>query len=166
MAVSTVANSDTFRVSTPSDREIQLTRLFDAPRRLVYEAMTQPEHIRRWWGLLTPKHSVIECDVDLRVGGAWRFVGRGPQGDYAFHGVYRELAPPERAAFTEIYDPFPDAESLVTSLLTEEGRKTRLTATVIYPSVEVRDMVMNTGMAGGAAISYDRLEELMGELQR
>ena len=165
MAVSSVANSDTFRVSTPSDREIQLTRLFDAPPRLVYEAMTRPEHIRRWWGRLTPEHSVIECDVDLRVGGAWRFVGRGPQGDYAFHGVYRELAPPGRAVFTEIFEPFPDVESVVTSLLTEEGGKTRLTATVIYPSLQVRDMVVNTGMAGGAAISYDRLEELMTELQ-
>jgi uncharacterized protein YndB with AHSA1/START domain len=166
MAVSSVANSDTFRVSTPSDREIQLTRLFDAPRRLVYEAMTQPEHIRRWWGRLTPEHSVIACDVDLRVGGAWRFVGRSPQGDYAFYGVYRELAPPGRTVFTEIFEPFPDVESVVTSLLTEEGGKTRLTATVIYPSVEVRDMVVKTGMAGGAAISYDRLEELMIELQR
>jgi uncharacterized protein YndB with AHSA1/START domain len=166
MAVSSVANSETFKVTTPSDREIQLTRLFDAPRRLVYEAMTQPAHIRRWWGRLTPEHSVVECDVDLRVGGAWRFVGRSPQGDYAFYGVYRELAPPGRAVFTEIFAPFPDVESVVTSLLTEEGGKTRLTATVIYPSAEVRDMVIKTGMASGAAISYDRLEEVTNELQR
>jgi uncharacterized protein YndB with AHSA1/START domain len=166
MAVSSVANSETFRVTTPSDCEIRLTRLFDAPRRLVFEAMTEPRHIRGWWGRLTPEHSVIKCDVDLRVGGSWRFVGRGPKGDYAFHGVYRELLPPERAVFTEIFEPFPDVESVVTSLLTEEGDKTRLTATVVYPSKEVRDMVSSTGMADGAAISYDRLEELMRQLQQ
>ena len=166
MPVSSVANSGTFEVTTPSDREIRLTRLFDAPRHLVFEAMTRPAHIRRWWGCLTPEHSVIVCDVDLREGGAWRFVGRGPRGEYAFHGVYRELAPPERAVFTEIFEPFPDVESIVTSLLTEEGTRTRLTATVLYPSAEVRDMVANTGMADGAAISYDRLEALIGELQR
>jgi uncharacterized protein YndB with AHSA1/START domain len=167
MAVSRVANnSDTFQVTTPSDREIRLTRLFDAPRRLVFEAMTKPEHIGRWWGRLTDEHSVTVCEMDLRPGGAWRFVGRGPRGEYAFHGVCREVAAPDRLVFTEIYDPFPDAESVVTSLFTEENGKTRLTVTVIYPSVDVRDMVMKTGMAGGAAISYDRLEDLVGELQR
>jgi hypothetical protein len=91
------------------------------------------------------------CDIDLRPGGAWRFVGRGPQGEYAFHGVYREVHAPERVVFTEIYEPFPDAESVVTSVLTEENGKTRLTAIVLYPSLEVRDIVIGTGMAKGAA---------------
>jgi uncharacterized protein YndB with AHSA1/START domain len=166
MPASRVANSDTFTATTPSDREIVLTRLFDAPRHLVFEAMTKPEHIRRWWGILDDQHSVPVCEIDLRPGGAWRFVGRGPQGEYGFHGVYREIAPPDRVVFTEIFDPYPDVVSVVTSILTEEGGKTRLTVKCLYPSVEVRDMVLQTGMARGAGISYDRLEEVVAELQR
>ena len=166
MAVNIVANSDTFKVSTPSDREIVLTRLFDAPRRLVFDAMTKPEHVKRWWGILDDRYSLTVCDIDLRPGGAWRWVGRGPQGEFAFHGVYREIAAPDRLVFTEIYDPFPDVESVVTQVLTEEGGKTRLTVTALYPSLEVRDSVLKTGMARGAGISYDRLEDLVRELQR
>jgi uncharacterized protein YndB with AHSA1/START domain len=166
MAVSGVANSDSFQATTPSDREICLTRLFDAPRHLVFEAMTKPEHVRRWWGILDSEHSVSECEIDLRPGGAWRFVGRGPKGEYAFYGVYREIDAPGLCVFTEIFAPFPDVESVVTSVLTEENGKTRLTVSCLYPSVEVRDMVLGTGMARGAGISYDRLEDLVGELQR
>ena len=166
MPVSRAANSDTFTATTPSDREIVLTRLFDAPRRLVFDAMTKPEHVKRWWGLLDERYSVPVCEIDLRPGGAWRFVGRGPEGEYTFYGVYREIAPPDRIVFTEIFAPFPDVESVVTSVFTEENGKTRLTMTATYPSLEVRDMVMNTGMAGGAAISYDRLEDLVAELQQ
>ena len=165
MPVSRVGNSDTFKSTTPSDREIVLTRLFDAPRRLVFDAMTKPEHVRRWWGILDDRHSVVVCEIDLRPGGSWRFVGRGPQGDVAFYGVYREIAAPERLVFTEIFEQFPDIESVVSSVFTEEGGKTRLTATCLYPSMEVRDMVLKTGMTRGAGISYDRLEDLVRELQ-
>ena len=165
MAAGIVGNSDTFTATTPSDREIVLTRLFDAPRRLVFEAMTKPEHVKRWWGILDERHSVPVCEIDLRPGGKWRFVGRGPQGDYGFHGVYREIVVPERVVFTEIFDPFPDAESVVTSVLTEEGARTRLTATCVYPSLEVRDMVIQSGMTRGASISYDRLEALVQQLK-
>jgi uncharacterized protein YndB with AHSA1/START domain len=166
MPVSSAANSDTFKVSTPSDREIRMTRLFDAPRRLVWEAMNKPEHIKRWWGCLGEGYSVPVCEVDFRPGGAWRFVNRHPKGEAAFHGVYREINPPERVVFTEIFEPFPDGGSLVTAVLTEENGKTRLTVTAEYPSLEVRDMVLGTGMEKGAAISYDRLEEVASELQR
>jgi uncharacterized protein YndB with AHSA1/START domain len=167
MAVTRAANSDTFKTTTPSDREIVLTRLFDAPRALVFEAMTRPEHVKRWWGILDDKHSVVVCEIDLRVGGKWRFVGRGPRGDGPeFYGVYREIAAPERVVFTEIYAPFPDVESVVTTVLTEEHGKTRFTATCLYPSIDVRDMVIKSGMEKGAAISYDRLEEVASELQR
>ena len=166
MAVNIVANSDTFKVSTPADREIVLTRLFDAPRRLVFDAMTRPEHVKRWWGILDDRYSLTVCDIDLRPGGAWRWVGRGPQGEFAFHGVYREIAAPDRLVFTEIYDPFPDVESVVTQIVTEEGGTTRLTVTALYPSLEVRDSVLKTGMARGAGISYDRLDDLVRELQR
>ena len=160
MAASGVANSETFKVTTPSDTVIQLTRLFDAPRHLVFEAMSKPEHIKRWWGNLGEGYSVPICEVDLRVGGKWRFVNRHPQGDAEFYGVYKEITAPERVVFTEIYAPFPDAESVVTTVLTEENGKTRLTASSSYPSKEVRDIVLSTGMERGAALSYDRLDEI------
>jgi len=166
MAPSGVANSDTFNVTTPSDREITLTRLFDAPRKLVFEAMTRPEHVRRWWGSLDERYMMITCEIDLRPGGKWHFIGRGPKGEYGFHGVYREISAPERLVYTEIYDPFPDGESVVTQILTEERGKTRLTVTASYPSKDVRDFVLGTGMEKGAAISYDQLEIVARGLQR
>jgi uncharacterized protein YndB with AHSA1/START domain len=166
MAVSSVANRETFKVTTPSDREIRMTRLFDAPRDLVFEAMSRPEHITQWWGRLGDGYSVPVCEVDLRPGGAWRFVNRTPNGELAaFYGVYREVAPPDRVVFTEIFEMFPDVESVVTALLTEENGKTRLTATVIYPSRDVRDGVLASGMANGAGISYDRLEDVTAALK-
>jgi uncharacterized protein YndB with AHSA1/START domain len=167
MPASTAANSGTFTVSTPSDREIQMTRVFDAPRALVFEAMTKPEHIKNWWGNLGEGYSVPICEVDLRVGGKWRFVNRTPKGEEAtFYGEYREINPPHRVVFTEIFEPFPDAVSVVTSVLTEENGKTRMVATIEYPSREVRDMVKATGMERGAAISYDRLDDLVRAMQR
>lgn len=159
MPVGSVANSGTFKVTTPSDTDIHLTRLFAAPRHLVFEALTTPEHVRRWWGILNDQYSVPVCEIDLRVGGAWRFVGEGPDGRIpAFYGVYQEITPPERLVNTEFFEPFPDAGSVVTTVLTEEGGKTRMTVTASYPSKDVRDMVLETGMERGAAVSYDRLE--------
>lgn len=166
MAVSSAANSGTFQVTTPSDREIRLTRLFDAPRHLVFEALTRPEHIRRWWGALGDGYSVPVCEVDLRPGGKWRFINHHPHGDAEFYGEYREITPPSRLVYTEIYAPFPDGDSLVTTELIEENGKTRMTVTAQYPSLEVRDMVIKTGMERGAALSYDRLEDVVRELQR
>jgi uncharacterized protein YndB with AHSA1/START domain len=162
----TMGNSGSFEVSEPSEQEMRLTRLFEAPVQLVFEAMTKPEHIKRWWGQLGDGYSVPVCEVDLRPGGKWRFVNRHPHGEAVFYGEYREISPPHRIVFTEIFAPFPDAVSVVTSILTEEGAKTRLTATVRYPSAQVRDMVLGTGMIKGAGISYDRLEDLLAQLQR
>jgi uncharacterized protein YndB with AHSA1/START domain len=166
MIGSSTRNSDSFMVTTPSDQEIRLTRLFDAPRELVFEAMTKPEHVKQWWGRLGEGYSVPVCEIDFRPGGKWRFVNRHPNGEAEFYGEYREIDPPGRVVFTEIFAPFPDSVSVVTSELTEEGDKTRLTATVRYPSLQVRDMVVASGMARGAGISYDRLEDLLAELQR
>ena len=166
MVGSSTVNSASFQVTTPSDQEIRMTRLFNAPRRLVFEAMTKPEHVKQWWGRLGEGYSVPVCEIDLRVGGAWRFVNRHPKGEAAFHGEYREIAPPSRLVFTEIFEEFPDTVSVVSSDFTEEAGQTRLTVTVRYPSVQVRDMVMKSGMAHGAGISYDRLEDLVTELQR
>jgi uncharacterized protein YndB with AHSA1/START domain len=166
MVASHAANQQTFTVTTPSDREIRMTRLFNAPREIVFEAMTRPEHVKRWWGNLGEGYSVPVCEIDLRVGGKWRFVNRHPKGDAEFYGEYQEIAPPSRLVFTEIFAPFPDSPSTVTSELADENGKTRLTVTAAYPSREVRDMVMSTGMEKGAAISYDRLEDLVAELLR
>ncbi len=166
MLASRAANKDSFTVTTPSDREIRMTRLFAAPRELVFEAMTRPEHVREWWGRLGDGYSVPVCEIDFRVGGAWRFVNRHPRGEAAFHGEYREIAPPGRVVFTEIFEEFPDTVSVVTSELADEGGGTRLTVTVRYPSAEVRDMVLQSGMAQGAGISYDRLEDLVIALQQ
>jgi uncharacterized protein YndB with AHSA1/START domain len=158
-------NSATFQVTTPSDDEIRMTRLFNAPPSLVFEAMTKPEHIREWWGRLGDGYSVPICEVDLRVGGRWKFVNRHPGGEATFYGEYLELAPPGRVVFTEIFADFPDSPSTVTAELVAEGANTRLIATVRYPSKEVRDMVIATGMSRGAGISYDRLDDLVQRLQ-
>jgi uncharacterized protein YndB with AHSA1/START domain len=165
MVVSRAANSDSFTVTTPSAEEIRMTRLFDAPRRLVFEAMTKPEHVTEWWGRLGEGYSVPVCEIDLRPGGRWRFVNRHPNGEAAFHGEYREVTPPSRLVFTEIFEDFPDAVSVVTSEFADENGKTRMTVTVRYPSQEVRDMVISSGMSRGAGISYDRLEDLVVRLK-
>jgi len=102
------ANKDSFEVTMPSEQEIRMTRLFDAPRHLVFEAMTKPEHVKQWWGCLGEGYSVPVCEIDLRPGGAWRFVNRHPKGEAAFHGEYREITPPSRLVFTEIFEEFPD----------------------------------------------------------
>ena len=166
MAVSGVANSSTFTVTPTGDRAIVITRLFDAPRHLVFEAMTKPEHIRRWWGNLGEGYSVPVCDVDLRVGGKWRFVNRHPNGEVAFHGEYREIAPPSRVVFTETMEPLPPPGSVITSEFTEEDGKTRITATCVYDTAEIRDIVIASGMEKSAALSYDRLEEVALALAR
>lgn len=166
MPVNHAANSDSFDVTTPSEQEVRMTRLFNAPRHLVFEAMTKPEHVREWWGRLGAGYSVPICEMDLRVGGKWRFVNRHPQGEAAFHGEIQEMTPSSRLVYTEIFEEFPDVVSVVTAHLDDEDGKTRLTVIVRYPSQEVRDMVIATGMARDAGISYDRLEDLLVALQQ
>lgn len=166
MVASAARNKDSFEVTTPSDTDIRMTRLFDAPVQLVFEAMTKPEHVQRWWGQLGEGYSVPVCEIDFRVGGKWKFVNRHPHGEATFYGEYREIDPPGHMVHTEIFADYPDSVSVVTTRLTEENGKTRFTATVRYPSQEIRDMVMSTGMADGAGTSYDRMEDLLGALQR
>jgi uncharacterized protein YndB with AHSA1/START domain len=152
-------NTGTLNVTTPTDREVVLTRVFDAPRNMVWEAFTKPELLKRWFG---PRGwSLVVCEVDLRVGGGFRFVMRGPDGkDMGMRGVYREIVPPERSVHMESFDDYP-GESQVTAVFVEQGGKTTLTATVLYPSKEVRDIVIQSGMEHGAAESYDKLAELL-----
>jgi len=166
MVVSNAINSESFKVTMPSECEITMTRLFDAPRQLVFEAMTKPEHVKQWWGRLDEGYSVPVCEIDLRVGGKWRFVNRHPHGEVTFYGEYREITPPSRLVFTEVFADYPDTVSVVTTVLTEEGGKTRIAVTARYPSKDVRDLVMSTDMARGAGLSYDSLEVLLAELQR
>ncbi len=164
MVSNATANHESFNATTISDQEVRMTRLFNAPRELVFEAMSKPEHIKQWWGRLGEGYSVPVCEVDLRPGGKWRFVNRHPKGEAAFYGEYREISI-DRTVFTEIFEPFPDAVSIVTSELTEEEGKTRMTVTVRYASPMVLDMVLKSGMQQGASISYDRLEDLLATLR-
>lgn len=164
--VESAANAKSFEVNTPSEQEIRMTRLFDAPPELVFDVMTTPAHVKGWWGRLGEGYSVPVCEIDLRVGGAWRFVNRHPRGEAAFYGEYREIARPDRLVFTEIFAQYPDSPSVVHASFEKEAGKTRLTATVHYPSRQVRDMVLGSGMTRGAALSYDRLEDVLAELQR
>jgi len=156
-------NTGTLQVTTPSDREIVLTRVFDAPRSLVFEAFTKPELLKRWFG--PHGWSLTVCEVDLRVGGTFRFVLRGPDGtEMEMRGTYREIVAPERSVHTESFDDYP-GESQVTTVLVEREGKTTLTATVLYASREIRDAVVKSGMEHGAAESYDRLAELLASAE-
>ncbi len=152
-------NTGTLQVTTHGDREIVMTRVFDAPRHLVYDAFTKPELLKRWFG---PRDwSLVVCDVDLRVGGSFRFVLNGPGGvQMGIRGVYREITPPERSVHLESFDDYP-GEAIVTTVLTENAGRTTLTATVHYDSREIRDAVVKSGMEHGAAESYDKLAELL-----
>src|SRR3982751_3621761 len=152
-------NTGTLKVTTPTDREIVMTRVFDAPRRLVFDAFTKPELLKRWFG---PRGwSLVVCEVDPKVGGGFRFVLRGPDGkDMGMRGVYREIVAPERSVHMESFDDYP-GESQVTAVFTEQNGKTTLRVTVEYPSAQVRDIVLQSGMEHGAAESYDKLAELL-----
>jgi uncharacterized protein YndB with AHSA1/START domain len=156
-------NTGTLQVTTPTDREIVLTRVFDAPRHLVFDAFSKPELLKRWFG---PRGwSLVVCEVDFKVGGGFRFVLRGPdERQMGMRGVYREITPPERSVHMESFDDYP-GESQVTAVFVEQGGKTTLTATVLYASQEVRDAVIKSGMEHGAAETYDRLAELLPSLQ-
>jgi uncharacterized protein YndB with AHSA1/START domain len=152
-----------FSVAARGEREIALTRVFEAPRALVFEALTRPEHIRRWL-LGPPGWTMAVCEVDLRVGGAYRFVWRRDDGtELGMGGVYREIAPPERLVHTERFDAawYP-GEAVVTTVLIEEGGRTKLASTVSYVSRDARDAVLRSGMEAGVAASYDRLAGLLG----
>jgi len=157
-------NTGTLKITTPGDCDVVLTRVFDAPRHLVFDAFSKPELLKRWFG---PRGwSLVVCEVDFKVGGGFRFVLRGPDGkDMGMRGVYREIVPPERSVHIESFDDYPDKPHHVTSVLTEEGGKTTLTATVRYPSKEVRDIVLKSGMEHGAAESYDKLAEVLALTQ-
>jgi uncharacterized protein YndB with AHSA1/START domain len=153
-------------LTTPNDFEIVLTREFDAPRSLVFEVWTQPEHIKNWWGPCVLTMTV--CEIDLRVGGSYRFVTRDPQGvEHPFKGIYKEIVPPERLVSTQIYDvePYSIFEALVTAVFEDVDGRTRTTQTIRHQTKEARDGHLGAGMEWGAAESFDRLEEILARLQ-
>ena len=155
-------NTGTLKVTTPSPREVVLTRVFDAPRDLVFEALTRPELLKRWFG--PHGWNLVVCEVDLRVGGAWRYVLEGPDGrSMGMGGEYREIVPGERTVHTEAMDDYP-GDSVVTVVLTEHDGRTTMTGTVLYDSQETRDAVVASGMEHGAAETYDRLADLLPSL--
>ena len=149
--------------TTPSDREVGVTRVFDAPRELVWKTYTEPEHLRQW--MLGPDGWSMEvCEIDLRPGGASRFAWRTDDGsELTIAGVHREVEPPERLVSTESWGPeWPEA--LNTIVFSEEDGRTTLSITVLYPTQEARDAALATGMTDGMTMSLDRLEEILGGL--
>ena len=158
--------SGALKVSLPSDKEILLERVFDAPRRLVFEAMTKPEHVRRWWCCMEG-FTMPVCEIEFRVGGRYRYVTRGADGsEFAFHGVYREIVAPERVVHTEIFEPFPQEETVCTMTLEERNGKTHYRCLVVHMTTEGRDAHIASGMEGGADLAMDRLEQIARELVR
>jgi uncharacterized protein YndB with AHSA1/START domain len=158
MTTANKVNETTF--TTPSDREILGTRVVDAPRELVWEAWTNPEHVPHW--LLGPEGWTMPvCEIDLRPGGAWHFVWRRSDGtEMEMRGEYREVEPPERLVHTESWGgDWP--ETLNTLILSEEDGQTTMAQTILYPSKEARDAALATGMKKGASISFERLDEYL-----
>jgi uncharacterized protein YndB with AHSA1/START domain len=159
-----VTNIGLLEITTPSDREISMTRVFNAPAQLVFDAWTKPELLKRWLGVRAGWTMEV-CEVDLRVGGKYRFVWRGPDMTMGMGGAYREVVPPTRLVSTEKFDEaWYEGEAIDTIVLVEQDGKTTVTTTVRFVSREVRDAVIKSGMASGVAESYDKLAELLPSL--
>jgi uncharacterized protein YndB with AHSA1/START domain len=164
-AKSTVKHFEKLQVTTPSDREIAMTRVFDAPRSLVFDAFTKPELLKRWLGVRGGWTFAV-CEVDLKVGGKYRYVWRGPKGqEMGMGGVFREIARPERIVCTEKFDdPWYEGEAVDTMTFVERNGKTTATTTVLYASKAVRDAVLKSPMDKGVAEGYDKLDEVLPSL--
>jgi uncharacterized protein YndB with AHSA1/START domain len=146
-------------ITLPSDTEILITRRFDAPAHLVFEAITTPALVQRWWGFETSEWLV--CEVDLRVGGTWRYVIRDSGTEVGFHGEYLELDAPHRMVSTEVFEGFPDAGSINTVTLDEVDGVTTMSTLIKHELPEHRDAQLASGMESGMQVSYDRLEDLV-----
>jgi len=163
-------NDDEFttRVERASDRELVLRRTFRARPSIVFDAMTKPELLRRWWAPRSLGVVLYECDADVRVGGAYRYVfAKEGTPKMAFSGVYREVLPPSRLVYTQIFEPMRDAgEGLITAVFEEHAGYTRLTQRELYPSKEALDGALATGMEKGLRETLEQLETLVSELER
>ncbi|MEP6688100.1 MAG: SRPBCC family protein [Gemmatimonadales bacterium] len=161
--MSAAANTGITKYATPSDREVVITRVVDAPRRLVFEALSNPKHVPQW--LTGPEGWTMPvCEIDLRPGGAWRYVYRKDDGsEMTLQGSYREVVPPERVVATESWGPeWP--ETVNTTVLTEAGGQTTITMTIRYPSQEARDAALRSGMKEGMDQSFAKLNRLLASL--
>jgi uncharacterized protein YndB with AHSA1/START domain len=157
------SDRNTLTVTTPSDREIVMTRVFDAPRDLVFEAHSSCEHLSHWWG--PRRYEIASCEMDFRPGGAWRIVHRGEGQEFGFRGEFREIRRPEVITWTFEFEGMPGHVSVQTLAFEEHDGKTTLTSTLLFDSIEDRDGMINSGMESGAAESMDRLEEYLLELR-
>ena len=158
----TVKNIGKLQITVPSERELAMTRVFDAPRNLVFDAWTRPELLKRWLGVHAGWSWAV-CEIDLRVGGAYRYVWRGPdRAQMGMGGIYREVVAPERIVATEKFDQswYP-GEAVSTLALAEQGGRTTLTLTVRYQSREARDAVLKSPMESGVAAGFEKLAELL-----
>lgn len=153
--------SDDLTVTLPSDLEIKMVRVFDAPRALVFEAHTKCEHVKHWWGRGNP----LDCEMDFRPGGVYRFVEHAPDGEqYAFRGEYREIQAPERIVQTFEFEGMPGHVCVETLELTEDGGKTTITSVTRFDTKEDRDGMVSSGMADGARASYEALDAYLAKL--
>src|ERR1700704_1100392 len=159
-----MVSSGTAVVTLPTETQILITREFDAPRHLVYRAYTTPELIKRWWS--GNRGKVTSAEVDLRVGGAWRYVMTANEGfEVAFHGEFREIVPNQRIVFTEVYEGMPDGEALDTTTFEEVDGRTLLTTLMQLANKADRDAVISSGMEGGMQEAMDHLEEVAASLR-
>ena len=159
-----VAGSRKATVTLPADEQILITREFDAPKHLVYKAWTTPELVRRWWS--AGRGEVTVAEIDLRVGGTWRYVMIASEGfEVGFHGEYREIVPNERLVSTEVFEGMPDAQALDTLTLAEVDGRTTLTLRVEHSSKEHRDAHINSGMEDGMQDAFDLLEQVAVSLR-
>jgi uncharacterized protein YndB with AHSA1/START domain len=154
-----VRSSGTATVTLPTDEQILITREFDAPKQAVYKAFTTPELVKRWWH--AKRGEVTTCEIDLRIGGRWRYVMVAEGGfEVGFHGEYREVVPNERIVSTEVYEGMPEGEALNTATFTEVDGRTTLMILVQHASKEARDAHINSGMEAGLQDALDLLEEV------
>jgi uncharacterized protein YndB with AHSA1/START domain len=157
----------TVTLTLPTDREVRVTRRFDAPRALVFRALTTPEVLKRW--MLGPEGCALAvCTIDLRVGGAFRYVWRKPSGrEMGMGGVYRAIEPPARLVYTEVFDDdWTGGETVVTNTLDEDRGRTTLTVTILFASKAARDAARTTGFDTGMEQAYDALASLLAEEAR
>jgi uncharacterized protein YndB with AHSA1/START domain len=154
-----VTSSGTARVTLPAEDQIVITREFDAPKHLVFQAWTTPELVKRWWSGQRGQMTVAE--IDLRVGGAWRYVMVAEGGfEVAFHGEYREISPDERLVWTEVYEGMPEGQAVNTATFVEAEGRTTLTVVMQLGCREVRDAIIDSGMEGGMQEGMDLLEQV------
>ena len=145
-----------------SDREISMTRVFNAPARVLFDVWTKPEHVRKWYGVR--QTTVTVCDIDLRVGGAWRWVVARNGMEVAFSGVFREIDPPRRLQRTEVFEAMPGAESLVTLTFNEKDGQTTLTLNMLFKSKQDRDVALKSGMELGIKECFQKIDDLVATL--